>query len=373
MKFKKGYIYKISGWIIIGIIVFFYLLSCFTPYINPSICYLWTFLALGFPVLFLLMSLVVFTTLFINKKLFIFSLLILLSGYKNFNSSFAYHVFNASIFRGKTIKVLSWNADDILNILHPLKPDRLKREKMISFIKETNADIVCLQDNTFCINNNEHINDITELENLGYKYHVLSSDYISVRNKFDIYGTAIFSKFPIVYSNKINYKGYNYESLLYADLNVKGKTIRVFTTHLRSMRLPYEIYYPTEDYNLSQADTAYIFGKNKFQKLIYFDKRHAEQAITAKQVLDSTKYPFIFCADLNSVPASFVYHHISRGLNDVFLEEGNGFGKTYSEISPTLRIDVVLTSPEFKSLNYSSPQLKLSDHYPVIATIGLKN
>ena len=194
-----------------------------------------------------------------------------------------------------------------------------------------------------------------------------------MRNKFDIYGTAIFSKYPIVNSSKVNYKGINYESLLYADLNVKGKTIRVFTTHLRSMRLPNEIYFPTEDYNLSQADTAHIFGKNKFQKLIYFDQKHVEQAIMAKQVLDSTKYPFIFCADLNSVPASFVYHHLSKGLNDVFLKQGNGFGKTYSEISPTLRIDVVLTSPEFKSLNYLSPQLKLSDHYPVITTIGLNN
>ena len=372
MKTNKSAISKIIIRIIAGCIVITYFLSCLTPYINPSNGFVWTFMALGFPVIFLLMALVVVISLLINKKVFFISLLILMAGYKNINSSFAYHVFNPSIFRGKTIKVLSWNIDNILNTEHPLKPDRIKREKVISFIKTSEADIVCLQDNAFCVAAGKKItDDITEMKLLGYPYFVLSEDFKTEKNKSVSYGTGIFSKYPIVGNNKINYKGNYYESLLYVDLNIKGKIIRVFTTHLRSMRLPYEIYYPTEEYTMSQDDTADILYKSVFHKLIYFDKKHSEQSITAKKIMDSTKIPYILCADLNSVPASFVYHHISDGLNDIFLKVGSGFGNTYSKISPTLRIDVVLTSPTITPLNYSSPRLVLSDHYPVIATIGL--
>jgi len=372
MKSKKSSFLKVIIRIIAGCITLFYLLSCFTPYINPSNGFVWTFLALGFPVLLLLMGLIVVISLFINKKIFLITLLILLAGYKNINSSIAYQVFNPSIFRGKTIKVLSWNVDGLLNVEQPLKLQKSKRDKVIDFIKTTNADIVCLQDNTFCVvASKKHSDDITEMKNMGYPYHVISEDFNTEKNKSESYGTGIFSKYPIENTNKINYKGNNYESLLYADINIKGKTVRVFTTHLRSMRLHYEIYYPTEDYTMSQDDTADVLSKSIFHKLIYFDKKHTEQAITAKAVMDSTKLPFILCADLNSVPASFVYHQISKGLNDAFLNKGSGLGKTYSELSPSLRIDVILTSPVIKPLNYSSPRLVLSDHYPVVATIGL--
>ena len=371
MQSNKAKIFKLFTRIIAGSIAVAYLLSCFTPYMNPSSWFLWTILALGFPVILILMALVAVVSLFINSRVFIISILILLAGYKNINSCFAYHVLNASIFKGKKIKVLSWNVDGILKTYFPSKFDKKNRVKVLDFIKSTDADILCLQDNTFDFNEKDSSCDISNLEQFGYKYHLLSEDYVVVNRTVQKYGTGIFSKYPITNSNKVNYPGINYESLLYADVKIGNNKIRVFTTHLRSMRLPYEIFYNTEDYSMSQQDTADIFGKSKIHKLIYFDKRHTEQAIVAKQVMDTTKLPFIFCGDLNSVPSSYVYHHISAGLNDVFLQKDWGFGNTYSKISPTLRIDVLLTSPGFTSINYSSPRLKLSDHYPVVATVGL--
>jgi len=371
MQSNKANILKLFIRIIAGSISVAYLLSCFTPYMNPSGGFLWTILALGFPVLLVLMALVVVVSLFINSRVFLISILILLAGYKNINSCFAYHIFNASIYKGKKIKVLSWNVDGIFNVLHPLKPDKHRRQKLIDFITTTDADIVCMQDNSFCISNSKLTNDIKEMEQLGYPYHVLADDYISVRDNTEVYGTSIFSKYPIIGTSKVKYSGINYESLLYADVKIGINKIRVFTTHLRSMRLHKEIFYNTEDYTMVQEDTADILNQSVIHKLIYFDKRHAEQAIVAKQVMDTTKLPFIFCGDLNSVPSSFVYHHLSSGLNDVFLQKDWGFGSTYSEISPTLRIDVLLTSPGLTSINYFSPRLKLSDHYPVVATVGL--
>ncbi len=358
---------------IVSCIAITYLLSCLTPFINPRYCFVFTFLALGFPIILLTMLLVVLVCIFINRKLFLCSILILLLGYKNISSTIGFHFSNSTKQSGKnTIKILSWNVDGFIYEIYPDIFDKKKRTKMIEYIKSTNADILCLQDNTFCKAHGKIPDDIKEIESMGYPYHVISEDYCSEHNSRK-YGTAIFSKYPIISSNKINYKGINYESLLYADININNKKCRIFTTHLRSMRLKRETFNTWEDYIMVQQDTADILDKSKFHKLIYFDKKHTEQAILSKQIMDTTKSPFIFCADLNSVPTSYVYHHLAKGLKDAFLEKGFGFGKTYSELSPTLRIDVMLTTPDIKTINYSSPKLNLSDHYPVVATVSLSD
>jgi endonuclease/exonuclease/phosphatase family metal-dependent hydrolase len=75
---------------------------------------------------------------------------------------------------------------------------------------------------------------------------------------------------------------------------------------------------------------------------------------------------------MNAVPSSFVYHQMRKGLNDAFLEKGWGFGRTYDSLSPTLRIDVLFTSPSIKTIQYHSPRLHLSDHLPIITDINLQ-
>ncbi len=347
-----------------------FLLACLTPFVNPVHSAIFTLLSLGFPVLLLLMLIQLFVFLFINKKLFLFILLILALDYKNIVSVFAFHLNKTTDSSNTTLKVLSWNVDCIIYELYHNLTDINKRQKMLEFIKASNADILCLQDNTFTDDERNIPDDIKDITKMGYPYHILSNDYCTNNNSRK-YGTSIFSKYPIARSGKTNYKGINYESLLFADILINNKPIRVFTTHLRSMVLKYQEYFPEQDYKMIQQDTADILYKSVLHKIIYFDKKHVEQAFIAKQVMDTTKIPFIFCADLNSVPSSFVYHHIAAGLKDIFLQTGWGFGQTYSELSPTLRIDVMLTTPDIKALNYTCPKLNLSDHYPILATLML--
>jgi endonuclease/exonuclease/phosphatase family metal-dependent hydrolase len=119
-------------------------------------------------------------------------------------------------------------------------------------------------------------------------------------------------------------------------------------------------------------DTAILLRKDKLWRLAYFDRLHVQQASLVKQTMDSSAEPFIFTADLNAVPSSYVYHHIRKGLKDVFIEKGFGMGRTYDSLSPTLRIDVMLTSPNIKTVQYQAPRLHLSDHLPIITDIHLK-
>jgi endonuclease/exonuclease/phosphatase family metal-dependent hydrolase len=91
-----------------------------------------------------------------------------------------------------------------------------------------------------------------------------------------------------------------------------------------------------------------------------------------RTLLDKSPYPNIVSGDFNSVPGSFTYHRIKGDLQDTFLKKGAGLGNTYVGLSPTLRIDYILADKSFDVLQYKSPTLFLSDHFPVIADLKWK-
>lgn len=149
------------------------------------------------------------------------------------------------------------------------------------------------------------------------------------------------------------------------------KTIRFYNTHFRSINLGISERNSKKDYSFIQDDTTVIFNKGKLSRLLYFDSIHVKQAELVQQQLNKSPLPFVFCADLNSVPSSYVYHHISNGLQDAFLPKGFGWGATYDGLSPTLRIDVTLLSSQLKVVQHYCPKLKLSDHFPLVTDIAL--
>ena len=53
-------------------------------------------------------------------------------------------------------------------------------------------------------------------------------------------------------------------------------------------------------------------------------------------------------------------------MQDAFIEKGNGFGKTYVNPSPLLRIDFALFHPMFRISEYKElDEVALSDHFPI--------
>jgi endonuclease/exonuclease/phosphatase (EEP) superfamily protein YafD len=121
-----------------------------------------------------------------------------------------------------------------------------------------------------------------------------------------------------------------------------------------------------------KADTGYLFHSTRFDRMEYYDSMHAVQAQMIKKQLNNTRHPYIFCADMNAVPSGYVYQHVKEGLRDAFLMAGSGLGGTYHRFSFTLRIDDMLTSPDFTAIQYSSPHLDLSDHYPLLADFQIR-
>jgi endonuclease/exonuclease/phosphatase family metal-dependent hydrolase len=82
-------------------------------------------------------------------------------------------------------------------------------------------------------------------------------------------------------------------------------------------------------------------------------------------------YPVIVCGDFNDLPNSYAYNIIGKGMKNAFVEKGSGIGRTFSGISPTLRIDNIFVGNKFKVIQFLCIGKKLSDHFPIITDVHL--
>ncbi len=347
-----------------------YLFSCCTPYMLPC-NYAWsTYAALLFPFLLLgfICGVIPLGFYFFRKKAWL-TLFFLLPAWFNLSTVFSFHLPKTFLVEKKKneLRILSWNVNAFLYRPYQKPEFPENQQAMVDFIRKMNADILCLQDFAQAPPEYGKVNVQYIADSLGYPYHYFSQDG-------DNYGTILFSRLPVVDSGRTKYIERVYpESIAYMDVLFQKDTIRVYNTHLRSMNLH------QDNININnigylefvKEDTAMLFHSNRLQRLEYFDCIHAGQAEVVKNTLATSKYPYVFCADLNSVPSSYVYHSIRKGLTDAFISSGSGFGQTYHRFSPTLRIDVVLMNSHLKPVQYYSPKLDLSDHYPIVTDIQL--
>jgi len=352
-----------------------YLIACLTPYINPVNFWPLTFLALGFVyllagmIVIFLLSLVIF-----RKRSWIF-LLVLLAGYQNISSVFGFHERKDFIGQKdeKSLRILSWNVNYFGDCQKKNDAPNNVRRQMFAFIQQSDADVLCFQDFSNFIAPWFYADLDYVRDSLHYPYVYFPIDYAyGESDKPEQYGPAIFSRLPLTDTGKIRYSGNpRSESFQFATINFRGQQIKIFNAHLSSMSIHAESASP-RDYNFLEADSGLLLHSNTFKKLKHFDKIHVDQIHLIKSALNKTDLPLLFCGDLNSVPASYVYQHLRKNLSDAFLTTGFGFGGTYDSISPTLRIDVVLMDQRLKIAQHHTTHLHLSDHYPNLVDIQLR-
>ncbi len=71
------------------------------------------------------------------------------------------------------------------------------------------------------------------------------------------------------------------------------------------------------------------------------------------------------------MPNSYAYETIGNGLQNAFVKKGSGIGRTFSGISPTLRIDNIFLDNRFSVQQFTRIHKKLSDHFPIITDVTL--
>lgn len=346
MKTIRSGKYRIFFGLMIIVYSLIFGISCFSYCLSPFVFPLITLGALLFPFLCLGFIVVIIPAgfFFFGKRAWIL-LLPLIPAWKN-ASVILSHRPPADFSPAKPkehIRILSWNinAFDFLYHTNLGRATTEKRAEMKRFIDSLKPDIICFQDYSETPLGYVPVNLSYLKDSLAYPYHYLRLDAIN-------YGTLILSKISLINQGYVRYPGKVYpESLIYVDVLSGKDTLRVYNTHLRSMYLRTKVVTIDNIGNMGRVkeDTAFLFHANRLERLQHFERIHANQATVIKQMLSATKHPYVFCADLNSVPSSYTYRHISEGLKDAFLEAGSGLGGTYYRFSPTLRIDVVLTSP----------------------------
>ncbi len=98
-----------------------------------------------------------------------------------------------------------------------------------------------------------------------------------------------------------------------------------------------------------------------------------EQAELIRDNMEQNDNKKIVVGDFNNTQYSNVYQTVKGDMQDTFLEKGKGFGRTYSFLGFPIRIDYILADEDFEVISHKNFDEKLSDHYPVMATLRVKS
>ncbi len=277
------------------------------------------------------------------------------------------------------IRIMSWNVAqfDIMKF----KESPATFNKMIRLINDYQPDIACFQEmvsgDTLADLNNTYYRKYTFysvfgfLQELKFPYYFYSYQYRDNFLSQQHFGKIIFSKYPIINKQTIRNFPYSYNSnFQYADI-VKGTdTIRVFNCHLQSLRFSSTNLGYIQNPSI-KTDTDIEQSKNLLSKFKTGFQKRMSQADKVRIEIDKSPYPVIVCGDFNDVPNSYPYEKIGNGLQDAFVMKGAGIGRTFSGISPTLRIDNIFVDKRYSVQQFTRIAEKLSDHFPIITDISL--
>jgi endonuclease/exonuclease/phosphatase family metal-dependent hydrolase len=275
-----------------------------------------------------------------SKWVFLLFMMAFLIGYGEWGLLYQFPR-NSTQISTDTFKVMTYNVR-LFNRYDWIKgvdvPTKIKE-----LIKNEQPDVICFQEYSK--------NEAPELSSYPYSYIMpVQSNGKS--------GVAIFSKFPITNSGYIDFEE-STNSGIYSDITHRGKSARIYNLHLESLRL-----------NLK--DTLITNGNSEGLQLKFNEvfKKQLNQVNQFKAIDLDNDNPSIICTDLNNTQFSTIYKELKQGRNDSFKEAGEGLGSTFYFSLFPLRIDFILADPSFKVNAFKSYDASLSDHMPVMATLG---
>lgn len=366
-----GFILRLINILLIIALLFSYL----AQWISPSHFWPIAFFGMAYPAIATLNLLFVFHWIIRRRKFVIYPSIALLIGI-GMISRFIGIGSNMEMANNRyQLKVLSYNVHVFGRYIKEHKENRhYERDQIIQFVKEQQADIVCMQEFR-SLDKSDSENNLKKFKNeCGFKYHYAENYCPKSENFYQV----IFSKYPIKYSGYILSLENNSERTgIFADIEYRGKIIRVYSIHLQSFQISSDIYLIqnnlnnldiTKAENQAQLKKTSKFFTKKFK--IAFDKR-AKQIEALKEHMDKSPYPIILAGDFNDTPNSYAYGQLIQELEDAFVENGSGFGQTYIGPYPSFRIDFIFHSPEFDNIKFNTLKVRYSDHYPITATFSL--
>ena len=315
----------------INIVVAFLLLTTYTlPFIDPEKNSSIAILSLAYPGLLILNLIFVIFWIIKLKIHFLTSTICILLGLSHVHDFYSFE--KKEVIDQKDIKLLSFNVRQF-NRLHWIKSPTIKQD-ISDFINKQNPDIVFFQ-------------EYTKTEGISLTIPKVF-DYRVYTN-----GMAIYSRYKVINKGAINFKN--------TGNNIIYEIIRVYNLHLESFQLD------TNKKNYGNKDKTALLKRFK----TVFSKQ-AHQIKTLKKHIKNCPYRTIVAGDFNNTAFSWSYHEIMKGRKDAFKEAGLYFGKSYKYLFP-FRIDFILPESSMEVSSFTTYNVNLSDHFPIMARIKLNN
>ena len=257
----------------------------------------------------------------------------------------------------RTLKVMTYNTHAMM-----IGENLAAKKSMLNYINNQDADIVCLQE-VLVYKNPERLTLPALREAMSnYPYTYYDFKHYNSKRQF---GNVVFSRYPLTNKKTIRYESRSNISSQ-CDVLVEKDTIRLMVNHLESYRLV------KEDLQFDTLSVEEIKNSSLIHKLQHAGKLRHKQAREVKQSIRQSPHPVVVVGDFNAIPLSYVYWKIRFGLRDCFLNTSFGqLGNTYKKGQIGIRIDYILCSRKLTPIKCEVDRVKYSDHFPVIATIGL--
>jgi endonuclease/exonuclease/phosphatase family metal-dependent hydrolase len=358
--------------IFVGIL---FLLACCNAFLHPD---KWWFIALlefFFPLFLLLLIGFLVFWIFASPRYLLISLVCLLIGWQNIHAFFGFSLAKNDFNHkdSSSIRVMTWNVRSWDEFTTRKMGDSRHRMAMLELIGKQNADILCFQEFYEPLDSaKSNIRYIRK--QLQFPFFFFSRDSHNHGSKYET-GVIIFSKYPIVSNSRVYFKSdaiQKTECLISADININGNLIRVLTTHLQSVLFKQKDFRNVEIVRNAE-DSILQASRSIAKKLKDALGLRGYQADTVRKQLDASPYPLVICGDFNDVPNSYTYFHIRGNLQDAFIAKCFGIGRSYIHISPTLRIDYILPSKDFRVVQSMKLNSAYSDHHAMLTDLQLQH
>lgn len=347
---KFGFILNLVG-------AFGLLVSYLSPFIDPGNFSFPAIVSLLYP--YFLIGNILFVLLWasLRHKYILISLISLMIGW-NLHGRFVQFSMGAAQPKAEeeVIRCMAYNVRWLRHV-PPYEQGR-SGEKIAHMVEKIRAEAPGLD--LFCMEEGGHGDRIGK--ELGMPHFV----------KADKMSTWLLSRHPILRSGTLSLENSGQGFAVWADVRMHKDTFRVFGLHLKSNRITSEAEELMEDIRFRERAT-WIRVQDILSKYGNTTAIRAEQGRKLRAEIERSPHPVIVFGDFNDTPFSRAYQVIHKGFTDSFVAAGKGIGTTYAGQLPALRIDYVLADPTFRIISHETPRWDYSDHYPVIATLGLRS
>ncbi len=227
--------------------------------------------------------------------------------------------------------------------------------EFLLLVREHTPDVLCLQE----FSNPKKVKVVDSLELMGYNHYYSASGSSTTPA-----GTAVFSRLPIMYVKKID------RQKIMVEILRGDRPFRLCCIHMDSYAFDDADKEEISQMALGKVDSSSRRTLSKVKETIL--RHETEWNEMLYPVIAECSKPLILAGDMNDIPGSWLYGRIGESLRDTYRDKGLGFCTTYNGGFPRFRIDMVFRNDDFETLSYKRIKSNLSDHYPVLVALELK-